>query len=128
MNYDPSKIASSWIIASESNQSSKIYKDNYWAIEIMVKLPEDDPLLSWEIINRVLDSTDNKKSLDYLAAGPFELLMCSHGEKFLDLLKEKAKISKFQELMQGVVLTKADTPIWEEFYKLAGIEPPISNG
>jgi len=123
---DSDDISKSWILAAESNQSSNTYKENHWAIELMMDLPETNPEITWEVIEKIYKTTNNPKVLSYLAAGPLESLMCSFGERYLEKVRAESTNPNFIELMRQVRISSKDTPIYKEFYEIAGIEPPLN--
>ncbi len=126
MDYSVKSIGKSWILAAQSNQSSNTYKENEWAIDRMMDLPDSDPEKAWNVIMEVFTSSKNPKVLSYLAAGPLEQLMCSYGTKYIDGVREFAINNMlFVELMKDVRLSSEDTTVYLDFYKIAGIEPPL---
>ena len=121
------KLISSWIAASNADINSPIYKENNWAIDIFINLPDKNPELLWELIQKIINTEKNENILDNLAAGPIEDLMCNYGEEIIERVKKEAKENViFKKCIQGVWLDSNDTPVYKQFYEAAGIEPPFN--
>ncbi len=126
-NHEKENLVSTWITAEKSGSNSPEYETNWWAIETLIKLPNDNPELAWEIILRIfhkLEEVKDARLLEILAAGPIEDLLCSHGQNIIDRIEIEAnKNITFKECIKGVRLTSSDTPVQQRFYKIAGVRP-----
>jgi len=120
------KLISAWFVAHEAGAESPIYEENWWAVETLLNLPEENPELLWELILEAIEKEKNEKLLSNLAAGPIEDLMCNYGEEIIDRVEIEAKSNhSFKNCIKDVWLDSNDTPIYKRFYKAAGIEPPF---
>jgi len=62
-----------------------------------------------------------------LAASPLEDLLVYHGKEFFPKVKAVAlKDPLFRQMLGEVWLDKKKSPIWHEFYELAGVTPKFS--
>jgi len=121
------KLISAWLIAHEAGTESPIYEENWWAVETFLNLPEEDPELLWELILETINKEKNKKLLSYLAAGPFEDLMCKYGTELIERVEKEASSNPiFKNTMKHVWLESNDTNAFSRFYEAAGIEPPFN--
>ena len=85
------KLINAWFAASEAGVNTPIHKENWWAVETFINLPEKTPELLWELILEAIEKEKNEKLLSHLAAGPIEDLMCKYGEKVIDRVEIEAK-------------------------------------
>ncbi|NOU21200.1 MAG: hypothetical protein HOO93_05315 [Methyloglobulus sp.] len=126
-NDEKEKLVNAWITAEKGGSNSSDYKANWWAIETLIKLPDENPELTWEVILRIfhkLEEVKDTRLLEILAAGPIEDLLCSYGQNIIDRVEIEAKNNiTFKECIKGVWLTSADTPVQQRFYKIAGVKP-----
>ena len=120
------KLINAWFVAHKAGTETPIYEENWWAIETIINLREENPELLWELILQAIEMEKDEKLLSNLAAGPIEDLMCSYGEQVIDRVEKEAKSnSSFKNCIKDVWLDYNDTPIYKRFYKAAGIEPPF---
>lgn len=84
------------------------------AAEKVSALSESDPEACWRFLEeaRVADLSDNE--LAFLSAGPFEDLMGSHGEVFLDRLAVAARQDKAMRYLLATVWRGGmSKPVWD---------------
>jgi hypothetical protein len=118
-----SEIADAWISAQETNEHES------WAIQCLIDMSYRDPQSCWEIVQLIHSRTTTDEVRGTLAAGPLEDLLVHHPEQFFPHVKELAgRDARFKDLLAGVWLDGNDSPIWREFYELAGAEPPFPPG
>lgn len=112
------QLIDAWLIAHQAGTKSPIYEENWWAVEIFLNLPQENPELLWELILETLSREKNEKLLGNLAAGPLEDLIEYNGPAFIDRIEEIArKDPKFKKLLQGV--WESSTPaIWNRIEKI----------
>lgn len=124
--HNESQLIKAWIQMNLSEADSEEYENNFWAHEELWELCRNSPDEALEIIVNLIDSSPNEWVLGNVATGPFEDLMCYHGEHVMPKLKELSKSHPaLIQAMAGVWLDSKDTNVWQEFYSLAGVEPPF---
>ena len=123
MSEDAAKeLAAAWIADQESSRHGP-------AGLRVVSIAHDDPELCWRFIEEVHWARASKEVRDLLAAGPLEDLLVYFPDQFFPRVKELAeRDERFRALLRGVWLDGDDSPIWREFYVLAGIEAPFPPG
>ena len=120
------EIVNAWIACQEARSGTPQYEDNFWSAEALMKLPEDNPELAWELIISIYDRKPIQRVIENLAAGPFEDLVCANGENIINRIREKAnKDPEFKIFMSYVWLDRSDTSVHDEFFDIAGCEPPF---
>ena len=120
------EIVEAWIAMSLATHGSEAFEQNFWALEIIWNLCKEAPLEAWEVILGLIEAAPSEKLLAAVGAGPFEDLMCDHGEVVISLVEqEAARNEKFLAAMSSVWLDSKDTPVWRKFYEVAKVEPPF---
>lgn len=113
-------IAKSWITLHKVSEESKAYEENFWAYDRLCELCEENPDVSWKIIDaiRSLDSSD--LILSNLAAGPLEDLLSSHGEEIITHL-EKAAVDdrQLRKLLGAVWQNAISEDVWSRIKSIA---------
>lgn len=121
------QIVEAWIAMSLAAINSKEYEANFWSFEEIWRLGKDRPLEAWEVVLGLVDAATSEQLLSVVGAGPLEDLMCGHGETLIPLVeREAANNPKLRAAMGAVYLDGEDTPVWQKFYEIAGIQPPVS--
>jgi hypothetical protein len=120
------EFVQSWMIIQNSLPGTEPYESNFWAHEELAGLCEFSPEDAWEVILALVDATKADTLLQAIGAGPLADLMTLHGEEYIALVEQAAAADfRFCMAMTGAWLDGEDTPVWKEYYKIAGIEPPF---
>ncbi len=115
------QLIAAWILAQEEED------DDAQAIQTFALLPNENPALCWELILRIHAEPISKSVRAILAASPLEDLLVYHGKEFFPKVKAVAlKDPLFRQMLGEVWLDKKKSPIWQEFYELAGVTPKFS--
>ncbi len=115
------KLVAAWILAQEEED------DDASAIQAFALLPNEDPELCWELILRIHAEPISEEVRAILAASPLEDLLVYHGKEYFPRVKAIAlKDPLFRKMLSGVWLDQKKSPIWREFYELAGVKPKFS--
>ncbi len=123
------QLVSAWIAAQNAQENSSEREKNYWAISKLFHLTIDDPETSWDVIIQIHNSKISESVRGSLAAGPLEDLLVDHGQAYIGQVRNLAKQDQlFKQTLKGVWLDCNDNPICEEFYQIAGIDPPFPKG
>lgn len=106
-----------YIKAQENNTSISKSGELHWSVNKFFELVNEYPETCWNAILEILHREPSEKVKDILAAGPLEDLIDTHGEEYIELIEEEAKInSKFRELLRGV--WESSTPeVWNRVLK-----------
>jgi hypothetical protein len=121
--HSESEIAESWIAAQEASDHGS------WAIQAVINLAYRDPELCWDIVERIHAKRISDSVRSSLAAGPIEDLLVFHPLQFFPRVKAlAARDETFKSMLTHVWLDGNDSPIWQEFYELAGANPPFPPG
>ena len=124
--HNKNRLIEAWIQMHLSESDSEEYESNFWAHEELWELCRNSPDEALELIINIIDDSPNEWILGNVAAGPFEDLMCYHGEVIMPKLKAlSTNHPKLIQAMAGVWLDSNDTKVWQEFYSMAGVEPPF---
>ena len=116
------ELVAAWIAAQESEQYSA-------AVQALIELPHDDPELCWELVQLIHSRDISDDVRGSLAAGPLEDLLVYHPLQFFPRVKALAEHdSRFRSMLAGVWLDGNDSPIWQEFYAVAGVQPQFPPG
>jgi len=117
------KLVDAWILAQEEGD------DESWAIQAMIHMPDDDPELCWELITLIHAEPISESVRAILAASPLEDLLVYHGEEFFPHVRNLAlKDPLFRKMLSEIWLDGNSSPIWREFYELAGVKPQFPPG
>lgn len=116
----------SWMAIQDALAGTEAYEKNFWAHEELAGLCEDKPQDAWEVIIALVDAATSEPLLEAIGAGPLQELMAMHGAEFISRVEQEAAASaRFRRAMAGAWLDGDDTPVWERFYEIAGVEPPF---
>ena len=107
------KLAAAWVKLHEVDEKSVEYKLWFWAYSCLDELIDRDPLLSFDVIKKILDIDKTDAILSNLAAGPMEDLLCRHGNEVINQVVKSAKDSqRFKRLLGAVWQNSIPEPIW----------------
>ena len=75
------KLISAWFLAHDAGTGSPTHEENWWAVEKILNLREENPELLWELILEAIEKEKNEKLLSNLAAAPQPVIVrLPHGE------------------------------------------------
>lgn len=81
-----------------------------------------DPDLCWELIQLVLNLTDNENALYAMAAGPLEELLAQNGEEFIARIEALAQeSSKLRKALGGVYQNAMSDELYKKVVGLSRI-------
>jgi hypothetical protein len=116
---DKIKLVDAWILAQETED------DDARAITAMGDISQWEPELAWDLILRIHAKPLTDEVREMLVASPLEDLLVYHGAAVFPRVKEVAlRDPLFRGMLKGVWLDVKVSPIWREFYELAGVAPP----
>ncbi|AUD77727.1 hypothetical protein CW740_00140 [Kangiella profundi] len=106
-----------YIKAQDNNTSISENGVLHWSVNKFFELENEHPELCWKIILEILHREPSQKVKEMLAAGPLEDLIDLHGEEYIEVIEEEAKINpEFRKLLRGV--WESSTPeIWNRVLK-----------
>src|SRR5690349_19542559 len=111
-------LANAWIDAQERSQHASA------AVQTVIELSEDDPEVLWRLVEVIHSKELSRQVRDMLAAGRLEDLLVYFPDKIFPKVKALAQRDQaFRAMLAGVWLDGNDSPIWREFYELAGTQP-----
>ena len=117
------ELADAWIAAQECSLHDAP------AIQQVIHLSLEDAELGWSFVENVHAKQVSEKVRTMLAVGPLEDLLVYFPEQVFPRVKNlAARDETFRALLRNVWLDGNDSPIWREFYELAGSEPPFRPG
>ena len=100
---DIQKLAIGWVEHVKEFTKDENASTHAWAWDAEFDLKYDNPELLWELIQEINRIDQSSSVAEVLAAGPLEDLLAMHGEKFIELVEEKAKKDQsFAFLLGGV--------------------------
>ncbi len=100
------KLVKAWLIVAENGPGSQASFDNDWAFEEVCTLGEDPEFL-WRFILMAYTQPMSDRACAFLAAGPIEDLLSTHGPDYISRVSELAQKDKlFNCLLGGVWITK----------------------
>jgi hypothetical protein len=77
-----------------------------WAMEAVDELVRNNPDSAWSIIVKVIAGAEDDRVLAFVAAGPLENLLETHGTRVMKYVEELAKSDrKFRRALTGVWLS-----------------------
>jgi len=121
-----SNLISAWFEMTKAPLYTEKNEENFWAYETLGTLCRNDPALAWNIILRLINQSPSNKIRATIAAGPLEDLLYHHCAEIIDKVKFEADRNPiFRNTLAGVWLSSEDTPLWKQFYEIAGVEPPF---
>lgn len=117
-------LGQAWIILHENirkyGRESKETDEVFWAHEGLYELCETAPRDALDLINYVVNSTDDEFLLANLAAGPVEELLCFHGQLLIEEIERTASTSyKFRSLLRNVWKNEINEQVWERVQRAA---------
>ncbi|MCW9027779.1 MAG: hypothetical protein OQJ80_02510 [Kangiella sp.] len=106
-----------YIKAQDNNLGISRSGELHWSVNKFFELENEHPELCWKAILEVLHREPSEKVKDILAAGPLEDLIDTHGEEYIEVIEEEAKINpEFRKLLRGV--WESSTPeVWNRVLK-----------
>jgi len=117
------ELADAWIAAQERSVHDSP------AIQALIDYSYHDPELCWELVQLIHSRKISAEVRQSLAAGPIEDLLVYHPLGFFPHVKALAACDKkFKQMLGGVWLDGNASPIWREFYEVAGVEPHFPPG
>lgn len=119
-------VVSSWINASKGIGVTPDSHNDRWSVDFLLEEVHVNPENAWIIIVSIADSLPNEcELLSLLGAGPLEDLLVFQGSFYVDELISLSKTNEnIRFAMRSVLLDDSEIDRYEEFYKVAGIEPP----
>jgi len=97
---DADRLIRNWLSYAESRSRSKAH---FWAFCCLEDYVHHEPETAWPIILQLVSKALDDHVLAFLAAGPLENLIHSHGPEFIDRAVLEAKNDKrFRKCLRGV--------------------------
>ena len=116
-------LVTAWIDAEQNSLHDSA------AIRALIHLPYEDADLCWSFIEAAHARHLSEKVRDALAAGPLEDLLVHFPQQIFPRVRALAERDDvFRRMLGSVWLDGNDSPIWREFYELAGTQPPFPPG
>jgi hypothetical protein len=96
-----------------------------WAMEALDRLVRDAPDVAWATMIELVARASNARVLAFVAAGPLEDLLRTHGSQLIgDVERLAGSDAKFRRALTGVwISTPSD--VAERIQKLVAGEPPL---
>lgn len=105
-----SRIINDWI----KEFSSRPILDGRTETEVQLSMCMSEPDLGWEMILRVMESTDNKACLSLLGAWHIEEWLARHGALVIDRIEAKAeKSTTFKRILSCVYQNSMPPKVFE---------------
>jgi hypothetical protein len=112
-------LAEAWLRGNAGPPNEK--NPEFWACDRMMDLVLSDPETAWQVIDLIWRLDQSDKTLAYLAAGPVEDLLASHGEAFIDRITLLARREPtFRKLLGAVWRSGIHEPVWQKLKSIAG--------
>lgn len=103
MSDELNKIVEDWLFQSQFEDCDAA----------MLDIVYDEPELAWLAILQTLTHDQTAEQLALLAAGPLEILLSTHGPRFIDRVEHEAKHNeRFNHLLGGVWQCLTPEDIW----------------
>ncbi len=110
------QLASAWIEAQEQSDHGSP------AVQTVIDLSYNDADLCWGFVEAVVKKGMTTEIGGALAAGPVEDLLVYFPTQYFDRVKAAAMTDEsFRAALRMVWLDGNDSPLWREFYPMAGV-------
>lgn len=121
---DMKALAGAWIAMHNAEHDSRVYKDNFWAFEMLSEWCKVSPERCWEVIQAIRAMDGSDKILANVAAGPLEDLLVAHGHAYIDKIERLASTdAQFKIMLGGVWSNNISEDVFRRLKRVAG--PPL---
>ncbi|MFZ5798137.1 MAG: DUF6869 domain-containing protein [Thermodesulfobacteriota bacterium] len=113
-------LAESWIRMHHAEKDSHGYNENFWAYNKLCDLCDDEPIICFEVINKIRSLDGSDVILSNLAAGPLEDLLSQHGELIINKIEKLTEHDNQLKKMLGAVWKDSiSDSIWKRIQAVA---------
>ena len=126
-NLDPDRLVEALRVLANERPETPIYDKHFWAGNCMDTIVAELPELGFKLIVFTLSHFNEPSEIAYLAAGPLENLVRSHGSQMIDQIeREAAGNARFRFLLSGIWgESSTDPAIWRRIQKAVADGPWI---
>ncbi len=109
------RIVDAWIIAQGAEESSVIFNENRWAIDLVCRWSiRSKPNRLWCFIQAACNRELTEEIRSILSAGPLENLLSEWGASYISEVENlAARDKRFRSLLCGVWRNSMSTEVWE---------------
>ena len=99
----------------------------FWAWETVTDLVQNDLEAGWHVVLELVRAAKDDRMLAYIAAGPLEDLLCSHGSAVIERVEQQAAQDRhFRRGLSGVWgWNRMPHEIWARIEAAVGTEPRL---
>jgi len=93
-------------------------EEDRWAVDEIDALVAGDPDTAWEVTRALLGQARSDEELAYIAAGPLEDLLKTHGPRVIDRIERECRNDERLQLALSGVWVRPDDPVFGRWYAL----------